>query len=166
MKRYGLLIVLFSTAILFFASSCGRDVDESGKDDEMTYENRDEGMGDQTVIEDKNQFWTTDRDYTFEQRSEFRNDVNAAIERLDNKINDLEQHSANATGDTKEWYKDRIAELKDHRSEIQEDLQDFAKITADNWDSFKSGITSTWNDIEDSYSEMARDDRMMDDQRY
>lgn len=167
MKRNRLLIILFSSAILFFTGSCGREADDASNEDDMSYENRDQGIGDQqTTMQAENQFWTSNRDYTFDQRNEFRDDVNSAIDRLNSKITDLEESAASATGDTKEWYNDRVAELKDQRSEIQKELEDFEKVTADNWDSFKSGITSTWNDIEDSYSEMARDDRMMDDQRY
>jgi hypothetical protein len=157
---------LFFTAILFFVGSCGRSADDASKEDEMTNEEKDQGMGDQQTTMQENQFWTSDRDYTFDQRTEFRDDVNAALDRLNNKIIDLEESVASAAGDTKEWYNDRIAELKDHRSEIQKDMKNFEKTTADNWDSFKSGITTHWNDVEHSYSEMAQDERMQGDQRY
>ncbi len=167
MKRNGLLIILFFTAILFFVGSCGRSADDASQEDEMTNEEKDQGMNDQqTNMQEENQFWTANRDYTFDQRTEFREDVNAAHDRLNNKIIDLEETGANAVGDTKEWYNDRIAELKEHRSEIQKEIKNFDKVTAENWDSFKSGITSTWNDIEQSWSQMAEDERMQGDKRY
>ncbi|RPI72810.1 MAG: hypothetical protein EHM47_07440 [Ignavibacteriales bacterium] len=165
MKRNGFIISLLFTAMLFFITSCGQNADDT---DDITLEDRDDVLEDQTMMQDhENEFWTVDRDYTYDQRSEFRNDLNSAIERLDNRINKLETHAANTTGDTKDWYNDRIEELKEHRAEIQEDLNEFNDVKEDNWDDFKSGIVSGWNDIEDSWDEMVRDDRMiLEDERY
>jgi hypothetical protein len=165
MKRNSLLVILLFAAMLFFVGSCGRSADDASEQDDMTNDETDLGMQDQTTIQE-NQFWTYNRDYTFDQRNEFRDDVNAAVERLNDKITDLEESAATATVDTKEWYNDRIEELKDQRTEIQNEMQKFNKLTADNWNSFKSAITSTWNDIEHSWNQMVQDDRMQGDRRY
>jgi hypothetical protein len=165
MKRNRLLIILFSAAILFFAASCGRDADDANNEDDISLENRDGIDDQQTTLQYENQFWTSHRDYTFDQRTEFRDDVNTALNRLNRKITDLEETAANAAGDTKEWYNNRIADLKDQRSEIQKDLDAFNKVTADSWDDFKSGITSTWKDIENSWSQMVQEE-LKGDQSY
>ncbi len=165
MKRNGLMIILFLSTILFFVSSCGRNnADNASNEDQMNSGNN-TSMNDQTTIH-QNQFWISDRDYTFDQRNDFRDDVNAAIDRLNNKINTLEEKASNTAGDIKEWYNDRISELKDQRAEIQKDMQNFRSVTADKWNDFKADISSAWNDIEDSYNKMVQDDRMKVDQRY
>ena len=161
MKNKGFFLILFFTTILFFISSCGREADDTTMDDEMTSEN----ISDQTIT-DENDFWTYERDYTFEQRNQFREDVNAAVVRLNEKINELAVHAANASGDTKVWYNDRIEELKEQRSEIENNMQNFDNITANAWNDFKTGITTAWNEIEESWNQIASDDRLNKDKQY
>jgi hypothetical protein len=165
MKRNGLFIVLFFTAVMFLVNSCGREAEDTTIDDEMTYDERDNRMGDRTMT-DQNNFWTYDRDYNYEQRSEFREDVNASLDRLNQRIDELETKAENSTGDTKEWYNDRADELKDKRSEIEEDMRDFDDVTQDAWDDFKSGVTTAWNEIEETWNNIATDDRFEEDGQY
>jgi hypothetical protein len=163
MKRDGLFIILFFTAIMFFVISCGRNADDTT--DDMTLDERDNTIGDQTIT-DENHFWTYDRYYTFDQKTEFREDVNASLDRLNQRIKELETHAANAAGDTREWYNDRIEELKEKRSEIENDMQNFNNITQDAWNDFKTGITTAWNEIEESWNNIATDDRMIKDRQF
>jgi hypothetical protein len=163
MKRHGIFMVLFFTSIMFFISSCGRDADDTTIDDE-TY-NEDNTINDNTMTED-NYFWTTDRDYTFDQKTEFREDVNASLDRLNQRIDEMERKAENSSGETKEWYNDRVEELKDKRSEIENDMKDFDNVTEDTWNDFKSGVASAWDEIEESWNDIANDDRYDGDGQY
>jgi hypothetical protein len=167
MKSYGSLVMLFGISILFLFTSCGRQADDTTTDDDVTIDQRD-GVTDNTITndtEDENHFWTTDREYTYDQRNEFRSDVNSALDRLNARINELEQRAANSTDDTKEWYNERVDELKEKRAEIQKDMRDFDNTKEDDWEDFRGSITSAWEDIESSWDQMARDDRMQEDGR-
>jgi|SRR5690554_638676 len=167
MKKHKIFIGLLFTAMLFFITSCGRQADDPMQEDELGYDNREiPEQQDQTMQTDENEFWTAERNYSYEERDEFRSEVNASIERLDNKISELESHAANVTGDTKQWYNDRIEELREQRSEIEQKLQEFDSVNEEDWDSFRSDIVSAWDDIEDSWDQMAQDDRMQQDGVY
>lgn len=165
MKRFS-LVALFSAAMLFFAISCGqRDTDDPSRLGE-------EEMGDQpqTQMEDQtmeeNKFWTTDRDYTFEQKDQFKEDVETALAKLDSEIMALETEAQNATGETKEFYNEKINELKDQSTEIKSEMNEFANVNEENWEDFKDGIASTWTDVENSYEQLARETRTEQDKVY
>jgi peptidoglycan hydrolase CwlO-like protein len=129
--------------------SCG----DTSRDDERLGET---GTADE-YMEDDNVFWTSDRDYTYEDRDQFREDVNEAVTKLDNEIQNLQQEADQAGEDAKQMYNERISELKSHRDNLNSKMNDFASVTEENWEDFKSGISSTWDDIENSYDQMARD---------
>lgn len=166
MKKKGFFGILFLSMFMFLVSSCGRDANDTTTDDDLTIGEQDNRMGDQTTMTDENNFWTYDRDYTYDQKTEFREDVNASLDRLNQRINELETKAQNSTGDTKEWYNDRAEELKDKRSEIEEDMNDFDSATEETWNDFKSGVTTAWNEIEESWNNIANDERFEEEGQY
>jgi len=142
MKRKIFLFV--SLVIPFLIISCS----ETSREDERMGET---GMGEENV------FWTSDRDYIFEEKNDFKNDVDESLAKLDEEIQNLQQDADQATSETKQIYTERIAELKTHRDHINGKIKDVAAVTEDNWEDFKSEITSAWDDIENSYNQIARE---------
>jgi len=107
--------------------------------------------------DDKNDFWDEDRDFSYDQRAEYRTEVNRSMEKLDAEIARLESRAENASADTKEDINERITELKDRRDAIQNRMNTFADVQEDKWEDFKDGINDAWTDVEDSYDKIVRD---------
>jgi uncharacterized coiled-coil DUF342 family protein len=116
----------------------------------------DERLG-ETGMENENVFWPSDRDYVFEEKNQFEQDVNEGISKLDDEIQNLQQEADLSTEQTKQMYNERISELKTYRDNLNSKIKDIAAVTEENWEDFKTEITSVWNDVENSYDQMARE---------
>jgi chromosome segregation ATPase len=102
-------------------------------------------------------FFDDSRDYTYDERNEFREDLVEARNKLDMEITRLEAEMDNVNAETRDEYKDHVDNLKEERDELDQKINEIDGTTEDNWEEFKDGVKSTWNDIEDGYKEI-RDD--------
>jgi gas vesicle protein len=150
MKSTKLISLFLGIALIVTLAACEQRTDDTRYDD-----------GDDVVIQNNmrdtdtsNYFWTYDRDYTYEQREEFRRDVEQAKAKLNQEITRLENEARTAPEDKQEWYNDQIAELKEKRDDLDEEWGDYNNTTADTWDDFKSSVQSVWEDIEDSWQDV------------
>ena len=155
-------IFLFAALLVipFLVFSCG----ESSRDDERFGET--DMPGEEEAMGEENTFWTSDRDYAFEEKDQFKQDVDEALVKLDGEIQTMEQNASEATSKTKQWYNEQIANLKTHRDHINNKLAEFANVTEENWEDFKGEIVSAWDDIENSWDQMAREIEEDKDKQY
>jgi peptidoglycan hydrolase CwlO-like protein len=102
-------------------------------------------------------FFDDSRDYTYEERNQFRQDVQESRNRLDQEISRIETQINNVPADDRESYREKINDLKEKRDELDKEMKAFNRTTADNWDDFQSEVQSAWSDVEGSYEDI-RDD--------
>src|SRR3972149_10578733 len=142
-RKIFLFISLF--VISFLIISCT----ETSREDERLGET---GM-EEDFMEEESVFWTSDRNYAFEEKDQFQQDVNEAISKLDEEIQNLQQEANQSTEETKQMYNERISELKTYRDNLNSKMKDIDAVTEEIWENFKSEITSAWDDIENSYDQ-------------
>lgn len=150
MKSTKLISLILGMALIVTLAACEQRTEETRYDDTdvVVHDN----MRDTTY-----HFWTYDRDYTYEQREEFKRDVEQAKAKLNQEITRLENEAKTASDDRKDWYEDQIADLKEKRDDLDEEWKDYNNTTADTWDDFKSSVKSVWEDIEDSWEDVKED---------
>jgi hypothetical protein len=98
--------------------------------------------------------WSEERNYTYADREQFEQDIEAAEDRLDKRIENLEEKSENATGDLKEKYDSQIENLKAKKENLDNKMKEFSNVTEDNWEAFKTDVNETWNDIETAWDDV------------
>ena len=54
-------------------------------------------------------------------------------------------------------YNKSVAYLKEERELLNKRMNDFGNVTQDNWNNFKSGINSVWDEIENTLKDMNKD---------
>jgi peptidoglycan hydrolase CwlO-like protein len=125
-------------------------------DDNMTRDGRDIGTDrDFELFEDN-------RDYTYDQREDFKRDVERAIDRLDERIDRLEDRADDAEGQEKQMYERRINELKAQRDRLENEIDRIDDVDENTWNDFKSGVKSAWTDVKNTWNE-ATDELKFDD---
>jgi peptidoglycan hydrolase CwlO-like protein len=102
-------------------------------------------------------FFDDSRDYSYEERNQFRQDVQESKNRLDQEISRLESHigtTATTDPDTRDDHQEKFNELRTNRDRLEAEMRGFNRATNDNWDDFRSNVQSAWNDVEDSYEDL------------
>jgi dsDNA-specific endonuclease/ATPase MutS2/predicted small secreted protein len=163
MKKTLLFPLLMAAMLSFVFTAC--DTRQGDRDDATTEERgtdtytpgTEDNTGMRTETEREFMFFDDEKEYTYENRDEFRQDVQAARTKLDQEINRLETQSANVSSDAREEYREKINDLKETRDELDKDMKGFNRATADNWEEFESEVKSSWNDVEDTFKDV-RDD--------
>ncbi|MFO7446823.1 MAG: hypothetical protein R6W90_10680 [Ignavibacteriaceae bacterium] len=153
MKKKMFFSLVVAALFAIGLSACG---DNRTPDDTMDGT----GMNDNTMMQDEGTqvtFWDENTDFTYTDREQYRESLNAAVDKLDDQIDRLEDRADNATGENKQMIEQRIDQLKERRSQIENRLNDWANITEDEWENFKSDINTAWNDVQDSFDQIARD---------
>jgi peptidoglycan hydrolase CwlO-like protein len=107
-------------------------------------------------------FFDDNRDYTYQERNQFRQDVQEARNRLDQEITRLENQLNNVDADRREDHRENINDLKRERDELDMEMKAFERTTEDNWEEFRDNVQSAWSDVEDTYRDV-RDDIYDDD---
>jgi len=160
MKRQRIFSLILSIVLSLTLLACNTDRTEENTDDTSNIDKPaiNDNTGD-VVTDDGTRvtFWNTDRDYTYTERDAYKEELQAAVDRLDKQIDMLEDRADNATGETKQNLEKRIDQLKEHRTNIENKINDWANITESEWDGFKSDVKTAWNDIQNSYNEVVRD---------
>ena len=151
MKKQMFLPLVLALLLSFMFVACNNDRTDETMHDTGTMEDMRADDGTQVT------FWDDGREYTYAEREEYRNSLDEAVDRLDKQIERLEDRADNATGENKQMLEQRIDQLKERRTNIENRLNDWANITEEEWENFKSDINTTWNDIQNSYNEVVRD---------
>jgi hypothetical protein len=102
--------------------------------------------------ENANKIWVDTKDYTYAQKDQFKQHIDSAKTELDHRIKELQQKAENASGNAKAEYNESVEKLKDERSYLDKKMNDIDNVSKDNWDDFKSGVNSAWNDINNTLS--------------
>jgi len=98
-----------------------------------------------------NIFWNSNKDYTYEQKDQFKKDNETAKEKLNNKIDELQRIAGNTRGNASIKCDKSVKDLKEEREYLNKKMSDFNEVTQDNWNDFKSGINSVWDEIDDTW---------------
>ena len=83
------------------------------------------------------------------ERSELAIKINNTIERIESKIDELENRLDNADKETAERINDQVAKLKDRRKELRADLRKLNDEPDDTWENFKSDVEQAIDGIEE-----------------
>jgi DNA repair exonuclease SbcCD ATPase subunit len=160
MKKSLFFIAIVSFVFSLVLMSC-QTRDDRGTYDDTTFRDRD-GVTMDTRDTERRVFLVRDRDYTYEERDQYRQDIQQARNEIDNEIQRLERQSADAPAEARDGYNDAIAELRDKRQELDRELNRMNNVTEDNWEEFKSDMNEWFSDLEDDYNRRVndlRDDR-------
>lgn len=83
------------------------------------------------------------------EKSELAIKINNTIERIDAKIDELENWLDNANEESAERINDQVDKLKDRRKELRADLRDLNDESDDTWENFKSDVEQAIDDTEE-----------------
>lgn len=75
--------------------------------------------------------------------------INKTIDRIDAKIDELENLLHNANEVTAKKINDQVDKLKDRREELRADLRDLNDKSDETWENFKSGVEQVIDDTEE-----------------
>lgn len=95
--------------------------------------------------------WNNNKYYSYEQKEKFKNDVEKAREKLNNKIDELQKEAGFTTGTAKANYNKGVEKLKEEMEVLNKKMSDFGDLTEENWNDFKAGVNSVWRDIEKTW---------------
>ena len=93
--------------------------------------------------------------YTYEQRSDFQTKAEAALNKLDRKIDEWKMKSRELSADARESWDAAVADLRVKRENLRQSFARTREATADNWDDMKAGFGRAWEDLEDSFERAA-----------
>jgi len=145
-------VISFLCSLLFISCQDSRDnsdnTDESLRNPGVT---QDTSMIDNRETDD---FWDTGKDYTYADRDQFEADFREAREKLDQKIDELQQRADNATAMEREELNNQIDKLKDKQQNLDAKWRDFSNTTEEKWDQFKSDVNSAWDDVETTWEDV------------
>ena len=125
MNKSFFYLLIFLLSALFAFTGCDT------RDDEMNEMDRMEGQN-ETMMEDTDDrkvFLVRDRDYTYDERNEWRTNIDNAVNEIDREIQRLEAEAANAEGEAKEQYNQAIADLRERKNELISSLMGFTVLT-------------------------------------
>ena len=101
--------------------------------------------------------WSPIKDYTYQRKNQFKKAFKKAKEKLDNKIDELQRIAGNTIGNASMKYNKSVAYLKEERELLNKRMNDFGNVTQNNWNNFKSGINSVWDEIGNTLKDMNKD---------
>jgi len=151
MKKKLFISAVFSFFFSLFFISCQDNKENRNETLETPGITQDTSMIDTRAEDD---FWDTEKDYTYADRDEFEADFREAREKLDRKIDELQQRADNATAMEREELNNQIDKLKDKQQNLDAKWRDFSNTTEEKWDQFKSDVNSAWDDVETTWEDV------------
>lgn len=152
-----LFILLFS---VIFLAACETRRDDRTLNNDPGY-NKDRTTTNTDNVEKweptQKRFYNDNKNYTYEQREEWKADMEKRKDELDKEIDKVEKLEDNSTGAREKLYEARIADLKEKRDKLDEQIDKYDDTSAKNWNKFKSGVKSAWNDVEVSWNKLVKD---------
>jgi protein involved in sex pheromone biosynthesis len=86
-------------------------------------------------------------DYTYEQRDEFRVEMQAASEKLEKRLTELKDEISRGTRTAKADTQKAIATIESGLTSLRKELSGTGSTVRAGWDDFKRGITNTIDDL-------------------
>lgn len=84
------------------------------------------------------------------ERTEFQQQVQNEIDRLDNRINELQKDAKEVKEDAREKLDEQIDGLEDVRNDLKNDLKKLGSATKQSWNEVKSDISKTMNRVKEA----------------
>ncbi len=155
MRRNKLIpgLFLFLMSIVFV--SCGND---NGKQETVDNEDKTPVVTNNDINRtDRTHFFVINKDYSFDEKDDYKNQLNKGITDIDNEINKLQGEAEKVKGDTKKRYHELISDLKDKKEILKEQSAKVDDQTKESWVRFKSNVNNTWNELENDWDKMMTD---------
>jgi len=81
--------------------------------------------------------WNSIKDYTFDKRSEFSTSIKGSVQKMDDKVSDLQAYD-------------------DARAELKVKLTDLGNATEATWADAKAGVSKAWDKVESAYADLTK----------
>ena len=88
-----------------------------------------------------------DKTYSYEQREDFRRDMDLALQKLDARVDELKAKSASATDEAKAKFQTMIDEAKVKSADLRRELSEVGSATKEGWNDFVRKFRSTMDDL-------------------
>ena len=113
--------IVFNVLISFLMISCG----SNNQDKKM-----EKGSSNVALKTENNLdiLWNNTKSYTFNQKEQFKNSVENARDKLNNKIFELEDKAENASGTAKDEYNKTVEKLKEEREVLNKKMSNFNDV--------------------------------------
>lgn len=83
-----------------------------------------------------------------EERAELREDIQQAQKDIDDRIDELKADMNDAATETKAEMQQKVDQLQATRAELSADLDRLGEDMGDNWESFKTSVRNTLDDLD------------------
>lgn len=87
-----------------------------------------------------------------ETKQEYQNKMEAQLQNLQTKIDELKVKASLAKADAKDTYEEQIATLNTKQHEAQLKFQEIQKSSESAWEDMKSGMENAWNDLQNAFN--------------
>ena len=88
-----------------------------------------------------------DKAYSYEQREDFRRDMDIALQKLDARVEELKVKAASATEDAKEGFQTLIDDAKVRSADLRRELSEIGSSTREGWNDFTRKFRSSMDDL-------------------
>ncbi len=85
--------------------------------------------------------------YTYEQREDFRRDMETALAKLEVRVDELQAKAASATADAKQGIQKLIDDAKKGTAELRSKLAEVGSSTKEGWNDFTRKFDETMSDL-------------------
>lgn len=86
--------------------------------------------------------------------TDFRNTMNASFAEADSELEELEARAANASEDVQAEYNEEIAELRQERMTLSQNLEQIEANTEEEWHQARANAQDEWNEFERDLTEL------------
>ena len=90
-----------------------------------------------------------------EKKSDFQEKLNAQVDELEAKLDNLKLKAKDATADAKEKYNALIDDIEPKIAEGKAKLKELADTADDAWDDVKEGAASIWEQMKSTFNKVA-----------
>ena len=85
--------------------------------------------------------------YTYEQREDFKRDMETALAKLEVRVDELQAKAATATADAKQGFQKLIDEAKKGTADLRSKLAEVGSATREGWNDFTRKFSATMSDL-------------------
>jgi hypothetical protein len=164
MKRSIWLSFFLSVLTLMILTGCDTRRDDNRVDDRTTVtdENKKDATGTDMNTDNRNTdkditLFEKNHDYTYDQRDQFKSDVDNAFDRIDERIDHIGDKIDDMSGQTKDMYNKKLDAIKDKRDKLEKRMDNFDNTKDNNWNQFKSSFRTAWMDLRSDIDKLGKD---------
>lgn len=88
------------------------------------------------------------KDYAYKSKEEYQRKMRDALERVDDRIDELEDRAREGGAEARARVRDQVQELKQKRTELSNRLEKGRPATEDAWNEVKSGVSRAADDLQ------------------